>query len=560
MKALLAGALVVAIASCGPSVDGNAELRLDPPTATLHVQNRTPASLAYTVLLVEDGVATDVTDRAIVSLPSQFGRVEGNVVVASGNALGPTEVSALLGDETATANLTITGDERRIDPALPADIGDRFDQATLDSARDLRVLYPPNNAAVPRNLGDLDVHWQAAGDDAFEVSLRNEHATLRVYVPASNPAHWMRFLPEEWSRVVGASPKVDVLVRGLNLASPGTYSQSSVTQLKTSDQAMEGGIYYWATKTPDGSDGGLWRHDMQQAGAQAESYLSAGEAGQCIGCHSLSRSGEKMIVKYINGTSGLFDVATKTAIPIPTPGAVHDLWAYHPSGSVMLQTVGTAAHLCDGVTAMHRSTIPDFGLVTHPDFSPAGDKLVYLEPGADNVDRHHVAHVPGRIVVRTFDVATNTFGPPTPVLSTGDLIYYPVVSPDGQWVAYNRAPSGESVSNPLGEVWVVKLDGTKAVRLANANVGPGNANSWGRWAPFEQTIAGETFYWLTFSSTRSWGVFNQSAAPQLWMTGFSPSRAEAGSDPSTPAIRLPFQSREIGNHIGQWTMRVVPVD
>jgi hypothetical protein len=99
----------------------------------------------------------------------------------------------------------------------------------------------------------------------------------------------------------------------------------------------------------------------------------------------------------------------------------------------------------------------------------------------------------------------------------------------------------------------------------NAAAG-GLTNSWGRWAPFQQTVGAgnEPIFWVTTSSKRDFGVrrINTGQAeaaktPQIWMAPFYTSRAAAGMDPTAPAFRLPFQNLASNNHIAQWTERVV---
>jgi hypothetical protein len=93
-----------------------------------------------------------------------------------------------------------------------------------------------------------------------------------------------------------------------------------------------------------------------------------------------------------------------------------------------------------------------------------------------------------------------------------------------------------------------------------ANSGLGLTNSWGRWAPFQQTVgaSSEPIYWITVSSTRDFGVRLVGAhKPQIWMTPFFPNTAGLSQDPSAAAFRLPFQNIDSNNHIAQWTEQIV---
>ena len=117
-------------------------------------------------------------------------------------------------------------------------------------------------------------------------------------------------------------------------------------------------------------------------------------------------------------------------------------------------------------------------------------------------------------------------------------------------------------NNPSASLWAVPGDASHApIQLASMNSSIANlTNSWGRWAPFAQTVGAtsEPLYWVTVSSKRDFGVRLVGAnQPQVWMAPFFPNRAAAASDPSDVAFRLPFQTLQNGNHIAQWTDAVV---
>ena len=107
----------------------------------------------------------------------------------------------------------------------------------------------------------------------------------------------------------------------------------------------------------------------------------------------------------------------------------------------------------------------------------------------------------------------------------------------------------------------MKADGSQPpIELVAANATTNLTNSWGRWAPFGQSLGAnrEQMYWVTVSSKRDFGVRLVGVGqPQIWMTPFFPGRATSAADPSAPAFRLPFQSIVTSNHIAQWTERVV---
>jgi Tol biopolymer transport system component len=235
--------------------------------------------------------------------------------------------------------------------------------------------------------------------------------------------------------------------------------------------------------------------------------------------------------------------------------------SFNRDGSKLLTVSGGVLTLRDPESGASLGNVTTGGSSSHPDFAPAGDRIVYVREGDAGSDWNFGA---GSLVTQTFDDATNTFGGETPlVTSAGENNYYPSFSPDGQWVLFNRA-NQPSYNAANAELWVVKVDGTVGpIKLDASNIGPGLTNSWARWAPFEATYGTtqEPVFWLTFSSKRDFGVRLVGVGrPQLWMTPYFPERAAAGMDPTAPAFRLPFQDIMSNNHIAQWTEEVIPVN
>jgi hypothetical protein len=207
-----------------------------------------------------------------------------------------------------------------------------------------------------------------------------------------------------------------------------------------------------------------------------------------------------------------------------------------------------------------------------PELSPDGTTLVNVE----QVSTGDINVYQGTLVIRTFDDATNTFGPIQTLLAfdsadPNTYNYYPSFSPDGKWIAFTRSNNGgTSYNNGSAETWVIATDGSAApIRLSAADQVHNTAccaqptNSWARWVPFGQTFGatGEPMFYLTFSSERPFGTrIPNGGVPQIWMTPFFPKRAEAGLDPSGPAFRVPFQDVRTANHIAQWTTAVVSQD
>jgi hypothetical protein len=273
----------------------------------------------------------------------------------------------------------------------------------------------------------------------------------------------------------------------------------------------------------------------------------------------LSRDGTRMSVTFQDEGSPP-TVASIVNVPKRTLGPQGNQWnfaTFSPDGNELITAERGTIRVRNYANQSMIVDMPSAGYATHPDMSPDGKKLVYVRPGTPGQDWSFNA---GSIMTRTYDASTHTFGPEVTLVTGGGDNFYPSWSPDGEWIAFTRT-AGNSYADTSAQAWVVKADGSQPpIELAVANDGGSLTNSWGRWAPFAQTINanGEKLFWITVSSKRNFGtrLFGV-GRPQLWMTPFFPNRASNQADPSAAAFRLQFQNMVSNNHIALWTVRVV---
>lgn len=561
---LIAVSALLAV-GCGSSVDTDhddtvATLSIDPPTSELLILDGVPATADFTATLTyPDGESRDVTTEVRFSVDTGYGLFSGSTLTMK--SAGKTQVFASWDDKLASAMVIARLRNVRVDPALPAGAADWFNNPE-DAARAPTVVYPPPDVAMPRNLGDFEVHWTDVQNDVFEVSLKTEFADVRVIVPGGNGAvangSWMQFLADEWLAAVGFEGTVSYQVRGVSSSNPVVVGSAQPRLVKLSTESMLGGLYYWAATAQNNGAYGIFRHDMSMPGQPAEQfYTTTQTGGRCVACHVLSRDGTRMAITFDggDGAATLVDVASKQA---QTSQRGWNFGAFTPDGNKFLAVQKGSLAVLDANTQEQLNTMPASGYITHPDIAVDGTRLVYVSPASPGSDWNFQG---GRIMTRTFDSATNSFGPEETLVSDTSNNYYPSFSPDGQWVLFNRAATGTAYNNGNATLWVVKADGSQpAIQLDAANAGLGLTNSWGRWAPFAQSMGAnnEPMYWVTVSSTRDFGVRLVGAnRPQLWMTPFYPERAAAQQDPSLASFRLPFQNIDSNNHIAQWTEQIV---
>jgi hypothetical protein len=474
---------------------------------------------------------------------------------------GKTQIHALLTDKVGESVVIVRLHSVRVDPSLPPNAADLF-TGPDDPARAPTVVYPPADVVMPRNLGDFEVHWTDAQNDIFELSLKTEFTDVRAIVPGGNGAiangTWSAFLAQEWLAAVSFEPTVQFEVRGVNQANPTSVGTSGPRLVRLTNEQMLGGLYYWAATAQNGPYG-IFRHDMSHPGQPAEEYMTTTQTGgRCVACHVLSRDGTKMSLTFDggNGAATLLDVGTKAMQPSQRGW---NFGTFTPDGNQFLAVQNGQLAVLDYATQTQLAVMPAAGQISHPDLSADGTKLVYVSKPSTDIDWSFSG---GKIMIRTYDAATRTFGPETQLVMDTSNNFYPSFSPDGKWVLFNRATTGTSYNNGAATLWVTKADGGPAIELATAAGTEGLTNSWGRWAPFQQTVgaSSEPLYWVTVSSTRDFGVRLVGAnRPQIWMTPFFPDKAEQNADPSAAAFRLPFQNIDSNNHIAQWTEQIVAV-
>ena len=573
MRATLLSLVCLAAAACGPAHhtsqdEATAVLAIAPPSSELTITNTVPVTEDFTATLTyADGTTKDVT--ADTNFAVDYG---GNFTEHTLTALGAgkLDVSAAYSAKAASATVIVHANSVRVDPTLPANTQDLFTGSEV-AALAPTVVYPPPDVVIPRNLGDFEIHWTDANShDIFEISLHTDLSDVRVYVPGGNGmaaagagAGWSAFLSTEWHAAVGTADTITYQIRAVDSTNPGAGVGAGAPRLvKLSNEEMNGGIYYWASKGTTSPEG-VWRHDMSKPGQPAEQYMTTVQTnGRCVACHVISRDGTRMAVTYDggDGASNMVDVATKSL------GVEANAWnfgSFTPDGAQYLAVRDGTLVVRDYASQAIQATMTITGTdkVTHPDVSANGAQLVYVRvPTAGYNTDYAFGH--GQLWIRPYDQATSTFGAERMLVSDALNNYYPSFSPDGKYVLFNQSTDnthGGAYNNPSASVWVVKSDGSAPpVELATLNAAIGKTNSWVRWAPFQQTVGVDPIYWITASSQRDFGTrIVGLSRPQIWMSAFSPAAVEAATDPSAPTFRLPFQNIDSNNHIAQWTQQIV---
>ncbi len=234
--------------------------------------------------------------------------------------------------------------------------------------------------------------------------------------------------------------------------------------------------------------------------------------------------------------------------------------------------------------------------ITNPDWSRDGSTVYFtattpitnITGSAGNYNNKDDIHSTNGSIWLVSVSGSGAFGTPTELITpagSNENDYYPAISPDNSTLIFDKAVGNtlattDSYNNPGATLFAMAVAGTP-VALAGANLGSGLTNSWPRWSPEVQTYNGKHLLWVTFSSTRDYGlrVLNQGSAffncyppvspenpsgdhkqafdpnctqPQLWMAAIDIDAVAAGNDGSFQAFWLPFQDVTAHNHIAQW--------
>jgi Tol biopolymer transport system component len=452
---------------------------------------------------------------------------------------------------------------------------------------------------MPRNwLRPLFEYAPASGENLFEIQLSTSSFADPYTIYTTGTSY--KLDADLWSqlRVSVNDQPINVTVRAMTVSSSGMVqlapSQPAQSSFTIAPVDAPGKIVYWAI--PNGSQDGILRGfgigeesvEDVLTGPQVQPPASSASLNDgCIGCHSATPDG--LAVGFAFGphdNNGDTYYDTIVDIEQATLGTV-------PSyvNAAQLATIRTMrgipafsrSHWTDGdhiVLLMDGQNHGDLDWVqldaegaqgtlartgdangaTEPTFSHDGTQIVYVS--TQSIYDGRLAGGPAALY--TVPYGNRAGGASTPLAGASDSAfteYYPAFSPDDHYVAFTRiVGSGQAYSNNQAEVFVVDAAGGQALRLGandppacqTSEQSPGVTNDWSKWSP-ETTAAsnGKTYYWMTFSSTRS-------GRPQLFL---APMTVSAGAvDVDYPALYLWNQPSTDDNHTPSWDdYRIPPI-
>ncbi|APR82749.1 tolB protein precursor [Minicystis rosea] len=551
-------------------------LTLDPPSATLTVDQTTPKTQLFKAVATLAGGGTKVVPAAFTIDNPSPGSIDASGLYTTSNAAGGlVHVTASYGGKTASADLTVifkpSVDEGSVPPGTP----DLFDPGkntpiTGDPlAPDL--VYPSGGTMFPPNVYKILFQWRGHDHPLFRVHFEGPFLDFSIYTDGAHAVCaaaqtdagcWEASLPTwQWLTASAAGKSVHVTVEAADPAVPGSFYVGKGIDIRFAKKPVPGAIYYWST-----TQAGVMRAAVSDAAPS--SFMTPNEVGKCVACHTLSRNGKRLGADV--GGETLWVAGVDTTVPPPivfnsyNNKTIPNAWStFNPDATRIVSARGGVMKLLDGDTGAPIGAgngAIDLGnkFGTQPDWAPDGAHLVFTY-GGSNKDRG----VQGSSIAM-LDHASDAFSNLTVVRQSSgasDTYGYPMFDPTSHWIAYMHA-TGASDKNAAAKLYVAPAQaGAPETDLVAANtvvadgvVMVGIANNMPTWAP--GSAADETL-WIAFASKRDYGLVLEngskygSGLQQLWVAAIDPAKLGSG-DPSFPAFRLPFQLLNENNHRPFW--------
>jgi hypothetical protein len=556
------------------------ELRVEPEMATLvAADGATPSQDFEVVAVLDDGTTKPFHAVEFEIDIESLGQLDpaSGVFTANGIVGGTATVTAVPADadlQPATATLNVTIERTVFADGTPPDADTHFDDVTMDPANAASIVYPLDGVVMPQNVYPADIQWLNGTDgDIFRVTITKPSATVVAYVLHSGAEfgnHWLVEL-DAWRSVAQTEPDSDAtIVVDRWIAATQTAVTTDPVHMRFARAALSGTVYYWdiaagrIVRIDDGTGEGVGFMPTPPPDANGT---------QCVGCHSVSNSGQYMVGRLGGGNNvgTVFDLTQDlSGNPPPTVWGVDtesgpkwwfSTWSpdddriavtrEEPNGPLAIMDPYTGADIVP-----KEGTLPT-DHVTQPAWSPDGSLLAYV----GNIDTWGGAMTSGEVWAIPVQ-GQDQFGEPEMLLGTdlpgasptGSSNSYPTWAPDSQRLVFAHGTGARS-ERDQSALYAMNRDGTDVVRLDRANGGPDTTDNYQpNFSPFDQG----GYFWLMFLSRRDYGNAEVgtrgSTRQQLWVTAIAKDAAP-GEDPSAVAYWLPGQDTASMNIAGYWAPR-----
>ncbi|HEX8795545.1 MAG TPA: hypothetical protein VF765_31565 [Polyangiaceae bacterium] len=548
-----------------------------------------------TTMPVTNGVTWGADAPAVGSLAGT------GLFTANGALGGLVDVSATYMGKKAAATLNVKLLVQQNSANVPPGVQTSLQGATTPDMT-TNWAYPYDGTVWPRGLNAPILQWMGgAASDDYYVHLTSASYELQAFVTSTGaPSSQIALAQATWAQFTDSSSGAATLEVARWDGSAATVVTKQGWSIAPA--SMRGTIYYWANNL-----GRIMRLTPGSTTPQdfSQGIVPAPTQGCSMACHTVSANGSSMIAA--GGTfGGTYDLqnnkmgysvgAGENSGPIRQWG----LSSISPKGDYVI--VNALMDALTGLTpdgifsAGTGQPVANSGLSATektfmPAFSPDGTGFVFVTGSNPGTGYWLATGAPGPTAptdpawgwLKAYDfdetktpMFTNErqlVGPGTDPSS--NVIAWPTMSPDGQWVIYSRlnwtdpsmqhnlssypGPSGPDVDGDLYmastktpgvETRLGWLDGDHTTFAAGAR------DQHLNYEPSAAPVAAGGYFWVVFHTRRTYGNIltgDRSTEKQLWVAAID-QKPQAGKDPSHPAFWLPGQDTTTLNLRGYWSL------
>jgi hypothetical protein len=475
-----------------------------------------------------------------------------------------------------------------------------------------RWLYPYDQTVIPRGLLAPVLQWDGpAAAGTIYLHMRSKSFDYKGCFKEGTAAN-LTIPQTAWEQAGTQSDgKSDPLTIELTVSSSGMPQRLSPLRLIFALASLKSSVYYSTYNSVianrNGIIGGVVMR-ISPGGPQPDVFATVPKQnGDCIGCHAVSVSGNRMIAEthgtlgLTEGTSASYDLtSTSGGVNPPVKGLLKraGFAALTPDGAKFLTQGAATSNFTGPIASDAKVTnvpgsfgpqtsslyetdtgkeIPDSGIVPYPYmpmFSVDGKLIIFNAVDASATMTGHT------LAVMDFDAQTNKFSNLRSVYRSetrfpGWPFFLPEVARESQGGGAQIArrvifalgecdfgTSGASASPHQGDLRWLDIDSGVSAPLATAN---GDDASGKTYLPYPERdphlnfyptvspVAAGGYFWLFFTSKRNYGNVQltdasegHSESKKIWVSAID-IEAAPGSDPSHPAFLLPGQELESGN-------------
>lgn len=557
---------VICVLLCACSGGGKAtsvgdlvEVRVEPSTASLTTTSELSATEDFRVVAsFKNGSEDDdypLVEWSLSNTAAGTVDTEGLFTTSLTNGGTTTLIANAHGIE-AYAEITVTYEEEVEDNGLDPSAHEVFEGTASPATTELSWAYPEDGVSLPKNLPEFTFMWNdAVGASLYRLTLTSETTHVSIVTDQTSytaPSDLWKIITATNAGgevVVSLESAVGTVSGGTMASADALYAADDIT-FKVNRFDAQGAVYYWSV-----AESGIVRSEVDEADPEVWFGPTAANAEWCVGCHVLSPDGDQMSFAWqIEGESsfrmslGDLDEDSHPSIALELDATrdngTFSTWS--PDGNYVVFAFNGALYVYDGNTGDYLWEVESELDLTMPHWSPDGDALVAVS--ATKHFEQDTNFQGGELVVFPVD-ENGTFGEPWTLVEAEEGLnsYYPMYSPDGDWIVFNQA-TGTPYFNMDATLYIISKDGGTPIELANANQGEMLTNSWPRWGP----IPDDDVLWLAYASTRDYGTAATEGVAHIWVSAIDTTLAEAGQDPSKPAFWLVQQEIGGSNHAPWW--------